>query len=120
SACNAGADRQAQQGAATGAGTVGEDIPEFNCAAGREMLSGFHEDSHTEHGETRDQASVTIPESDYREQRQGQVGAEVHYLVVDVQTTEVHYQRRGGRQQGADDHTAHEYGPEDQDEDAAL
>src|ERR1035438_2692909 len=40
-----GSDRQAQQGAATDAGAVGEDIPEFHRAAGGEVLARLREDS---------------------------------------------------------------------------
>src|SRR5580658_5416401 len=38
---DAGADRQTQQGAATDAGTVGQDVAEFHYAARREVLAGF-------------------------------------------------------------------------------
>jgi hypothetical protein len=43
-------DRQAQQGAATDARAVGEDIPEFNRAAEREVLTAFNGDSQTSEG----------------------------------------------------------------------
>ena len=42
----------------------------------------------------------------------------MHHLVVEVQTADAHYQRRGTGRQGADDHAADEYGPEGQDEGA--
>ena len=73
---------------------------------------------HKEHREAGHNSSPPVPKSDNREKRQRQVGTEVHHLIVDVQTTDVHHDWRGCGQQGADDDAADEYGPEDHDEGA--
>src|ERR1039458_4688160 len=63
---DAGADRQAQQGAATDARAVGDYIPKFNRAARREMLARLHEDAQKEHREACPKPSPAVPKSDHR------------------------------------------------------
>ena len=46
-------ERKAQQGAATNAHTICDYVPEFHGAAGREVLTGFEENSEDEHREAR-------------------------------------------------------------------
>jgi hypothetical protein len=88
-----------QEGAATDACPVGEDISEFHGVAGREMLAGFEENSENEHRKTHYDSSAFIPESDHWQGRQRQVGAEVLHFVVDVQAADGgHYGRRGWEQ----------------------
>ena len=113
-----GADGLAEEGTATDAGTVGDYVAEFDGAAGGEMLARLHEYSQKKHREARPKPSPAVLESDHRQKGERQVGAEVHHLVVDVQTADVHHHRRGSGQQGADDHAADEYGPKGQDEGA--
>jgi hypothetical protein len=61
---DAGADWQAQQGAATDARSVGEDIAEFNSAAGREVLASFEEESQNERGLPVASESSVFPNRD--------------------------------------------------------
>ena len=110
------ADRQAEQGAATDARSVGDDVAEFDGAAGGEMLTAFEKNSQYEHRESCDNASAPIPESDHRQRRQDQVSTEMLQLVPDVEAADGdHHGRRGG-QQGTVDDAAHQHGPEGQDE----
>jgi hypothetical protein len=44
-----GADGLAEEGAASDAGAVGDDVAEFDGAAGGEMLAGLHEDAQEKH-----------------------------------------------------------------------
>src|ERR1039458_4930424 len=100
--------------ATTDAHAIGDYIPEFHGAAGREVLTAFQKNSQYEHREPRHNSSAPIPKSDHGQGRQRQVGAEVLHFVVDVQAADRHHQgRRGGRQR-ADDDTADQHGPEDQ------
>ena len=111
-----GADGLAEEGAASDAGAVGDDVAELDGAAGGEMLARLHEDAQEEHREAGAKAVAAVLASDHWQKRQRQVGTEVHHLVVDVQTADAHHQRRGSGRQGADYHAADEYGPEGQDE----
>ena len=60
-----GAERKAQQGAATDASAVGDDISEFHGAAGREVLAGFEQSSEDEHRKAHYDSSAFVPESDH-------------------------------------------------------
>ena len=60
-----GADRLAEEGTTTDAGTVGDYIPSRHRAAGREMLAGLHEDAEEDHGEACPKAVPAVPESDH-------------------------------------------------------
>ena len=60
---DAGADRQAQQGAATDARSVGDDIAEFNSADGREVLASFEEESRNERVAAGCEAGFSLPYS---------------------------------------------------------
>ena len=46
-----GADGLAEEGAASDAGAVGDDVAELDGAAGGEMLARLHEDAQEEHRE---------------------------------------------------------------------
>ena len=93
------ADRQAEQGTATDAGAVGDDVAEFDGAAGGEMLTAFEENSQYEHRESCDNASAPIPEADHRQRRQDQVSTEMLQLVPDLEAADGdHHRRRGGQQ----------------------
>src|ERR1035437_11092759 len=80
---DARADRQAQQGAATDARAVGEDVPEFPGRAGGVALGGFEEESEEQHREACEDDSAAIAEAEAGGRGERQGGAEARGRGVD-------------------------------------
>ena len=60
-----GADGLAEEGAASDAGAVGDNVAELDGAAGGEMLACFHEDAQEEHREACLKAVAAVLEADH-------------------------------------------------------
>src|ERR1039458_8989118 len=60
-----GADRLAEEGAASDASAVGDNVAELDGAAGGEMLARLHEDAQEEHREACLKAVAAVLEADH-------------------------------------------------------